>query len=483
MKIFVFVIASFEESCYFDMIAMRKLQLEKHKIPHLFIFNEKHELYKSNENDLFLKKPYHDNIPNPHLNPHMLLKFINGIQNFNENEYDYILRVNVSTFINFNQLSCLESLAKTKLLAGHMMKFLLSDWDIYNTKPIKFVAGTCMIFSPDVIGYLKTIELNNPLLYKHNDDTVLSHLVFQYTSHLTPINMLFIEHSSHRYDDILYKNNFLVRIKHHDDRNLDVKMWNHLLYINDEIVYIKQRQALPRLFIFWTGDNPLTNNRYKAIENIKSKTDITVILITKDNLCDWILKDYPLHSAYQYLSSVHKADYLRCYFMHHYGGGYADIKCQSGSWLQNFKKLNTSNYVACGYQEVDGGVAAVKNTELYNEMCKNYSDLIGNCAYIFKPRTFLTEKWYMQLHKLLNEKLEQLKINPAQHDRDYRGLLLNHGINDINDINEISQKSHRPSKYPLAWSEMLGQLFHPLVYHYKNYILKDLPSPIFQNYL
>lgn len=40
----------------------------------------------------------------------------------------------------------------------------------------------------------------------------------------------------------------------------------------------------------------------------------------------FILKDAPLHPSYSFLSGVHRSDYLRCYLMHHYGGGYSDIK-------------------------------------------------------------------------------------------------------------------------------------------------------------
>ena len=125
-----------------------------------------------------------------------------------------------------------------------------------------------------------------------------------------------------------------------------------------------------RVFTFWTGSNPLTENRKKCLENIKTVIGVPIILITKDNLSEWILKDYPLHEAYTYLSSVHKADYLRCYFMHHYGSGYTDIKYQTGSWLNSFNKLNNdTNAIGIGYKEINGGVAIISNKQLYEEAC------------------------------------------------------------------------------------------------------------------
>ena len=51
-----------------------------------------------------------------------------------------------------------------------------------------------------------------------------------------------------------------------------------------------------------------------------------IIFINKDNLKNYILKEHPLHKGFKYLSSIHQADYMRCYLMHHYGGGYTDIK-------------------------------------------------------------------------------------------------------------------------------------------------------------
>lgn len=227
-------------------------------------------------------------------------------------------------------------------------------------------------------------------------------------------------------------------------------------------------QALPRIFIFWTDRNVLTENRKNSIENIKAKTGVSVILITVDNLSDWILKDYPIHPAYEFLSSVHKADYLRCYFMHHYGGGYSDIKLQTDSWVNSFKKLNNSGYSVClGYQEVNGGVANIKNRKLYEEMNNEYHKLIGNGAYIFKPRNFFTLEWYNQLHEILNNKYEELKLNPASNTRDHKGFFL----------------GDRYSNYPLEWTEILGNIFHPLCYKYNCFVLQGLPTPIFNSYL
>lgn len=224
---------------------------------------------------------------------------------------------------------------------------------------------------------------------------------------------------------------------------------------------------MERIFIFWTENNPLTANRIRAIGNMKMVSGVEIILVHPGNLDTWIVQGYPLHESYPYLSAVHKADYLRCYFMHHHGGGYSDIKSQSHSWKESFEKLQANQeMLAIGYQELEGGVATVDDKNLYQEMCQNYKQLIGNGAYICKPHTELTTEWYQQLHFLLDAKLYILRANPASHVRDHTGLWL----------------GDHHSTYPLRWTEILGCIFHPLVYKYRDRISKELPTPIFNDY-
>lgn len=83
-----------------------------------------------------------------------------------------------------------------------------------------------------------------------------------------------------------------------------------------------------------------------SIEQLKTITECNIIFIDKNNLKNYILHDYPLHNGYEYLSAVHKADYLRTYFMNFYGGGYSDIKKTTGSWKKSFEDLyNSDNWI------------------------------------------------------------------------------------------------------------------------------------------
>ena len=208
------------------------------------------------------------------------------------------------------------------------------------------------------------------------------------------------------------------------------------------------------IYCFWTGDNEMSSSRKECIEQLLQSTECNVNLITKKNLHEYILANNPLHEAYEYLSETHKADYLRTYFMHFHGGGYSDIKKTTGSWKKSFEDLEQNNYWICGYAEIDGGVAYGPNYDKWKE-------LIGNCAYISKPKTPLTTEWYNEMISLLDTKLPTLKLYPAKYPQDCYS---------------------EQSEYPIEWNEMLGRIFHKVSYKYKEYLLNTLPISIFHNY-
>jgi len=214
------------------------------------------------------------------------------------------------------------------------------------------------------------------------------------------------------------------------------------------------------VYCFWTGKNELTENRKRCLEQFKKTCGCNVIFIDTSNLSVYILKDQPLHPAYEYLSETHRADYLRTYFMHFYGGGYSDIKNSTGSWEKVFEEIDNSgeDILGCGYPEI--GEYGVADPSLQAEWQK----LIGNCAYIFKPNTDFTLEWYNTMMNLLDTKHDSL--------REY--FVTNSG--------KIHPQASFEDGYPIGWNEMLGNIFHPLVYKYHTQILHILPGTEFVNY-
>jgi hypothetical protein len=221
------------------------------------------------------------------------------------------------------------------------------------------------------------------------------------------------------------------------------------------------------LFCVWSDDNPMSATRTDALLSVVKHARVPVAFLQYNDIHDWCFAQHPFHPAYEYLSSTHKVDYLRCYLMHHYGGGYTDIKFTHANWKPYFDQLNKSNKWAMGYQEVGpNGVASVGG-DLENVLKTNYQKLIGCCAFIFKRNTPLTTEWITRVHSLLDSKMEMLQRHPGKFPQDQTGIQLSNGVY---------------SQYPLAWTEMLGNIFHPLVYKHSDQILQADIAPDFNNY-
>lgn len=211
------------------------------------------------------------------------------------------------------------------------------------------------------------------------------------------------------------------------------------------------------IYCFWTGKNEMSENRRKSFESLKENSGSNVILIHPSNLDSYLLEDEPLHEAFPYLSYTHRADYLRTYFMHFYGGGYSDIKNTPDSWEKAFEDMKThpEAYIN-GYSEKQTGDIA------YGPVSHLYKKLVGNCAYIVRPNTPFTREWYNEMISLLDQKLPLLKkmtVDPNVPD-------------------------NQSEQYPIEWNEMLGRIFHKVLSKYvdSDKILYTVPYPIVNNY-
>lgn len=222
-------------------------------------------------------------------------------------------------------------------------------------------------------------------------------------------------------------------------------------------------RPVPRtLYCAWTGNNEMSHARKACLETIKT-SGLNVVLITPQNLSLFILPWAPLHEGYHYLSETHKSDYLRCYFMHFYGGGYTDIKNTTKSWLPAWEELNSKpSMYANGYAEPSPEcVDHHKNPVLNRLLHKHYYQLIGNGNYLFRPQTPLTTLWYRTLIKTLDAHIEQLRKYPRRHP----------------------QQTFSPEyPYPFKWAAFSGQIFHPVCYKYRSHLLHTLPAFVPSNY-
>ena len=222
------------------------------------------------------------------------------------------------------------------------------------------------------------------------------------------------------------------------------------------------------IFCTWTGNNPMSSQRAEALMSIYKHTCCPILFLTQGNISEWEIATSPFHPAYPFLSETHKADYLRCYMMHHFGGGYTDLKVTHASWTSFFARLRQSRTAyGLGYQEIGANGVSPCGGALEQELRANYARLIGNCAYIFRKQTPFTTRWLGATHRLLDLKLDALQRHPAQHPLDQQGLILPDG---------------KISLYPLRWQEILGELFHPLAYEFKDRLLQAEIAPRFWGY-
>ena len=133
---------------------------------------------------------------------------------------------------------------------------------------------------------------------------------------------------------------------------------------------------------------------------------------------------------------------MRCYLSHFHGGGYSDLKHWHTDWQPYFEQLvnGPEDMYAMGYFEITFPYPVCRE-EPGEVACsvlkaKGTADkFMGAAAFIFKPRTPLSTEWYRRLTKVMDDKYEQLKQNPATTPRDVLG----------NWVNGLQ------SKYPFRW--------------------------------
>jgi hypothetical protein len=220
------------------------------------------------------------------------------------------------------------------------------------------------------------------------------------------------------------------------------------------------------IFCMWAGTNPMSTQRIQALWSIYNNTRCPIVFINHQSLRDWEKPEHPYHPAFEYLSDTHKSDYIRCYLMHHYGGGWTDIKHTSTDWRPHFATLRKSDALALGYQEIADGIPHIKGP-LGDKLRAHYKENIGLCAFIFKQYTPVTFEWYQILHEKLNHLLHELRAHPATHPQDQSGVILPNG---------------KPSKYPIHWADILGEIFHPILYKQHQLVIQGNIAPSFCGY-
>jgi len=215
---------------------------------------------------------------------------------------------------------------------------------------------------------------------------------------------------------------------------------------------------------FWMGGTPCSI-RQQTLDELPlyfKNLGITFTLITPANIDLYVEQaGEKLHEGFQYLSAVHKSDYLRCYFMHFLGGGYIDIKPPGAGWNKAFDKLETTDSYYAVSEHI--GPASIRvawegssvSRISYEKYKINYLKIMTQAALICKPKTPFTEEWYNSLQTKMDTYLPALKENPARHARD----------------REVpGTRVLEVAGYPIRWVELLADIFFPACYNHSHHL-------------
>ncbi|WP_058234359.1 glycosyltransferase [Devriesea agamarum] len=209
-----------------------------------------------------------------------------------------------------------------------------------------------------------------------------------------------------------------------------------------------------KIFLMWTGDNEMTPNRLNSVKIVRDENpDLDVVVVTPKNLDEWIVDGYPLHPAYEHLSLVHRADYLRAYFMYHHGGVYLDIKPFQGRASVWVDRLNSNPSVwAVGLPENGGNVTPALGGRLGIDQNIHHERILYQAAHAFRPHTQLAAEWLSEVDRRLDY---------------FHRILAEHPALD---------PFGRNVDYPVPWFSILGAIFSPLCLRYHDRIAIDKKS-------
>ena len=221
-------------------------------------------------------------------------------------------------------------------------------------------------------------------------------------------------------------------------------------------------QAVPRrIFVIWVGSTPMNPRRQESLASIrKTQTNNDVVLIDENSWKNWLVEEAPVHSAFEFLSPVHKSDYMRAYLMHFHGGGYCDIKPVSADWAPMFQLLDEEpNLWAVGYREVTSEYTPDLPRALGKDLKRHYRSVFGTSAYIFRPGTSFTQEWWRELTSRMDYFASALRESPGR-------------------------DSYDPlASYPIRWTEILGDIVQPLCLKHQGHLhFDDVVRPHLEEY-
>lgn len=205
------------------------------------------------------------------------------------------------------------------------------------------------------------------------------------------------------------------------------------------------------LWCFWTGDNPLTKNREQAIRSMReANPDLQVTLVTPSNLALYLVDGHPLHPSYGWLSTNHRSDYLRAYFMHHHGGAYADIKRTSVGLSDAIRRVRSDPHTwILGPNDPDLNLVGNLFGPVGDDTRRNHRRIASVAAMVARSHTELTAEWLNEVERRISYYTYDLQRSPA--------------------VDPFG----REGNYPITWIGLGANVFQPLQLKYLDRVKVD----------
>ena len=240
-------------------------------------------------------------------------------------------------------------------------------------------------------------------------------------------------------------------------------------FMKNDLNGIEIINGVPKVvFIMWFSHKDyipeFSVRRFNALQSLITNLKVPIIIITNENYKFWEIKEHPIHEGFNYLSGVHKSDYLRVYLLYHYGGGYHDIKWREKTWEIEWEKFMNPNIWLVGRRELKADYIAYDPEKDEKWVQNEFNKLITMGWVISRPNNEIMQILLNKINLKLDNKLNMLKLKPAPYSR----CGIGNGCNE--------------DEYALRWLELLGEIIHPLLLNYTEHIDFTLPDILYKTY-
>ncbi|MFY7728211.1 MAG: glycosyltransferase [Flavobacterium sp.] len=330
----------------------------------------------------------------------ILYKTIKGLDyiiHTKSQQYDYIVRSNISTILHLSNLCAyLDSLPRNEVYTGctlETLRWMLAPYEILETKQhrrndyygVQYIQGTCIILSRDVVQYLLSIQ--STIEYDIVDDVKIGLII---RDHLPVVYnaMKKLPLAKVTYNNMYEPNTVCIRNRSsnrlsdvHRMRTIISDIYSDNISRYSKTIYITRKEYDDKLQAV-AGQWKVLNPEYS-------------IELYDDQRCLQFLQQYygdKYCNIFHYIKDgAIKADFFRVCILYIYGGVYADADIKPSVPL-------------CEYVDSD--------VDLMTCISYNYGD---SSSFGYNPQLIVAKKYSTDLYKII-QKYEHLYDNKVEYN-------------------------------------------------------------------